>query len=327
MSKKLCLIIPTKDRPKAIEAYLASQAEIAGKLHVDIIIQDSSTEAETQRIVQAWQKKSTGCIKYVRYEEKSEANAIDDKVKAICCKTAREYDYLSFSSDGTIIQLDRLLARAGRHMEQNAELIVNGAVDIEHQDDFIVDTPECLLEKCMWRMLSLSSTIVSSELMRACLEYDRTHMQVIQDLWIPTVYFRVFEMRKRIRSIYLYVPEAIVINPHLQVSFWQTQGLALWQWGERWCEVIDSLPSKYDAVKDTALRSHDRYCHVFSPLNMIRMRAYGNLSMEDIRRHLGYIPRVTNTPIWVFWLTAVLIRPRFARTLKIIRRRVKEKDK
>ena len=41
--KTMCLIIPTKGRPDAINAYLASQAYIAGQLGIDILIQAKLT--------------------------------------------------------------------------------------------------------------------------------------------------------------------------------------------------------------------------------------------------------------------------------------------
>lgn len=201
--------------------------------------------------------------------------------------------------------------------------MVNGDVRLELQNELIVDTPECLLRKCVWRMLSLGSTIVSSRLMRECLDYDRAHEKEIQDLWIPMVYFRTLASRKQMKAVYLYIPDAIEINPYIQESFWRKQGLALWQWGERWCKVIDSLPTVYDAVKRETLLSHDRYRHVFSPLSIVGLRAYGNFSLKDIKQYKMYIPMVTDTPVWFFYLAAVLIRPWFAMKLKEIYKRAR----
>ena len=59
--KTMCLIIPTKGRPDAINAYLASQAYIAGQLGIDILIQDSSESDETRKIVEKW--KNSICAK------------------------------------------------------------------------------------------------------------------------------------------------------------------------------------------------------------------------------------------------------------------------
>lgn len=317
--KKLCLMIPTKDRPDAIEAYLESQARIAGELGVDIVIQDSSTTSATREIVATWQNKQVCEIRYLYYGE-CHVKTIDEKVKAMCRIAMDEYVYLCFSSDGIILHVERIYARAKRYMDEGAALIVNGQTPLGELEDILIQNSRELLRRCVWRMLSLSSTIVSSALMRRALEYDAQHETDIQDLWLPMVYFRLLNPEEAIQAVYLYMPDALEQNPYIRVSFWRVQGLALWQWGERWCTVIDSLPPAYDDVKDEALRSHDGYVHLFSKKSIIFLREHNNFSLSDIRKYRQYIPRVTNTPIWYFYWAAIFIHPGIVRIYKKLRR-------
>ena len=79
----MCLIIPTKGRPDAINAYLASQAYIAGQLGIDILIQDSSESDETRKIVEKWKKQHLCKIDYFYYVEPQKINSIDEKIQEI----------------------------------------------------------------------------------------------------------------------------------------------------------------------------------------------------------------------------------------------------
>lgn len=314
--KTMCLIIPTKDRPDAIDAYLAMQANVAGKLGIDILIQDSSESNKTQKIVEKWQRRQVCEINYFYYEEPKESQSIDNKVREISRIAAHKYEYLCFSSDGTILCLDRIWKYVQPQIAQQIDLIIQGTHRLDKKSVIYFSDSIQLLEKCVWRMVSLNSTIVSSRFMRACLAYDEECGDQPQDFWLPMIYFRFLAGRSDTSAVYLYMPDAIDVNPYISESFWRVQGKALWQWGERWCVVIDSLPSEYDSVKASVLLSHDAQCHVFSPRSIIGLRAYGNFSLEDIGKYKQYISRVTRTPILFFWMAAIFIRPGFAKILK-----------
>lgn len=316
--KTMCLIIPTKDRPDAINAYLASQAYIAGQLDIDILIQDSSESDKTRRIVEEWQRQHLCKIDYFYYTESQKCNSsIDEKIQEISQIASKKYTYLCFSSDGTILQMKRVWSYVESYFHQGFDLIIQGTERLDGQNEVYFNEGATLLQKCIWRMVALNSTIVSSKFMLACLAFNIQKGDP-QDLWIPMIYFRVIAARSDVRSVYLYMPGAVKVNPFISESFWRVQGLALWQWGERWCIVIDSLPSQYNGVKASALLSHDAHCHIFSPISIIGLRAYNNFSLADIKRYKHYINRVTRTPVWFFILVAMLIHPTFAKILKRI---------
>ena len=159
--------------------------------------------------------------------------------------------------------------------------------------------------------------------MARCLQYSKINGDEPDDLWLPMVYFRVLASEPEMRGVYLHIRDGMRVNPYISESFWRVQGLVLWQWGERWCAVIDSLPARYNAVKPEVLLSHDRYCGVFSPLSIIGLRAYGNFNLSDIAKYERYIPRVTKTPVWFFKLAAVLVRPGMAGMLKTLYKKMK----
>lgn len=314
--KTMCLIIPTKGRPDAINAYLASQAYIAGQLGIDILIQDSSESDETRKIVEKWKKQHLCKIDYFYYVEPLKINSIDEKIQEISQIASKKYAYLCFSSDGTILQMNRVWTYVESYVYQGIDLIIQGTERLDGQNEVYFNEGVTLLQKCIWRMVALNSTIVSSKFMLACLAYSKKKEDDPTDLWIPMVYFRVIAGRSDVRSVYLYMPDVVKVNPFISESFWRVQGLALWQWGERWCVVIDSLPFQYNGVKASALLSHDAHCHIFSPISVIGLRAYNNFSLADIKRYKHYINRVTRTPVWFFILVAILIHPAVAKVLK-----------
>ena len=297
---RYAFVIPTKDRPKCIEYYLENQGQALARAGFVIIICDSSADNETKDIVARFKTNGLNII-YDFYDEKDNANSIDEKGFAICKKYCGQYDYIWLCSDGTVIDVERVFPTIKQDFANGKDLVILSDMDVTHCSNREFFDAVTLCQELCWRMLLLGSTIVSRTLLQETVERYPYRQEDSGTIWLPAAYFKVLSVRP-FSAAYHSINGIFCNNPFKKGSFWYLSGNAFWQWGKMWCDTIDSLPECFDQIKDDVLLSHDRHMRVFSIWNLQRLRSSGNLTFRKMMRYRKYLKRVTDTPLIFFAL-------------------------
>lgn len=247
--------------------------------------------------------------------------AIDRKVFSACQKYASSYNYVWFSSDGTLINIGMLFDILKFYLGNANDLII---FDNNNYMGFsFKEYTDCtqLFHDCCWRMTSLSAVIVSGKLLQRAMRIFPVTAKDNYGLWLPMAYFRAI-VSESFHAVYFVKENSWRANPMRNDSFWKLSGNTLWQWGEIWYRVIDALPSVFDQEKGYVLQSHDRYTRIFSIRNLISLKATGNLSFSKIRTYSNFLPKVTNTNLFWFYLIGLFVNRHFAAQCKILYRKL-----
>lgn len=308
---KFALIIPTHNRVECIEQYIFEKAEILKDIGVDIIIYDSSDNSDTYNLVLRYIKKFDN-IRYEKYIGILEKNAIDKKVYTACKLFSKDYEYIMFSSDGIIVNLELIFEKLKFHMAKNTDMIIynNGKESIDYYSDSIE-----LFKLCAWRMTSLSSIIFSTVFLNKVIETFNLEHPDFFGLWLSTSCFYYIAYND-FKAVCISEYNLWNANKMRKESFWIESGDVLCQWGKVWYEVVTHLPSKYDCVKSEVLISHDRKTKIFSIRGLLRMKMSGNLTYRKVKEYSKYINFVTCTPKIMFYVLSILP---ISMLLKIIR--------
>lgn len=308
---KFALIIPTHNRVECVEQYIYEKAEILNDIGVDIIIYDSSDNSDTYYSTLKYIEKFDN-IRYERYIGILEKNAIDKKVYTACKLFSKDYEYIMFSSDGIIVNLELIFEKLKFHMDKNTDMIIynNGKESIEYYYDSIE-----LFKLCAWRMTSLSSIIFSTLFLNKVIEKFNLEHPDFFGLWLSTSCF-YYIAYNNFKAVFISDYNVWKVNKMRRESFWIESGNVLCQWGKVWYEVVNNLPSKYDCAKQQVLISHDENTKIFSIRGLLRMKMSGNLTYRKVKEYSKYINFVTCTPKIIFYILSILP---ISTLLKIIR--------
>lgn len=301
MKNDFVLIIPTKDRPKCVETYLKEKISILYDLNIDILVVDSSTNLETNHVVNCFSELYDNII-YDKYIEDQEVSSIDDKVFEISQKYIHSYKYILFSSDRVIVNIEKIYNDIIFLFQNNIDFIVydNGKRDLKYYND-----GRDLLKEWGWRTTSLSSIVFSSVFLEDAMSYFSPRHEKFRGLWLMSTVFYLIS-KKKFNSIVLCEKKIWIQNMNGEESFWITSENVLFQWGKNWCDVIDTYPKYYDYIKDEVILSHSKKTKLFSITGLLRMKITNNLKLEYVTKYSKYIKRVTKTNIFIFYLLSVL---------------------
>ena len=80
--------------------------------------------------------------------------------------------------------MNRVWTYVESYVYQGIDLIIQGTERLDGQNEVYFNEGVTLLQKCIWRMVALNSTIVSSSfLMLACLAYSKKRGRTIRRIY------------------------------------------------------------------------------------------------------------------------------------------------
>lgn len=301
--KTLAIVIPTYNRLECVKYYLDTQLESFQCCGIDVIIYDSSENSDIRNYVLGLCESGFQNLIYRHYSGQNNMRAIDEKVFSACCEICLDYEYIWFSSDGTVFQIENLWPSIHRHIKYGYDLIVLNHVNASNKEDKYYIDSKALLHDCGWILTMLGTGVVSTKVIKATIDHFPISIKENFWLWYPLAYFYMFAGRP-IKAVWLGCQNVYLENPFRTDAFWKANGDALWQWGKVWVEAIDDLPPFYNDVKDDVIRSWDIHAHLFSIKGLLGMRAQGQISFSDVIQYKKYIGRITDTnPIWFYIIT------------------------
>lgn len=307
---KLAIIIPTANRPQAIQSYLEAKSEEYSKFGIDLIIFDSSDDDQTKRIAKRYEKMDSSTVIYRRYTGEFDGVSIDKKVIAAYQMFVDQYDYLWACRDGHLINIWNVGFSLEKLMENAPDAIIvydHVQNDKGFQNGQRYTDPVKILKHHCCHMAILGATVFSSQFIRQVIEAVPVDLQKNYGLWQPMAMFEYWA--DHAPKVYLYVGSIFSINKFATPSsFWNKKGKALWQWGQRWYEMVTNLPVCYDPVKQDIMHIGMADFTPFQPRQLIIMRANGSLNLKLYSRYKRYLDCVSTIAPWKFQMISFVPR-------------------
>ncbi len=161
---------------------------------------------------------------------------------------------------------------------------------------------------CCQHMTILGTVIVSSKFIRRVIDAIPVDKEKNLGMWQPVAIFDYIADKPF--TAHLLIGDIFWDNAYATAtSFWNKNGKALWQWGQRWYEMITALPSVYEDAKEEVLRVEFFDFHPFRRKELIIMRMSDSLSFNKVRKYEQFLKFTSTVPLAEIY--AVSIVPKF----------------
>lgn len=281
----LSICIPTYNRPNCIKDLLKEILPIVQVYKVLIYISDNSDNSETQEVVESFNSE------FIKYNRNTH-NLVNRNFLKVIQLPISKYRWLL--SDSNYFQED-LLKTILEKCEQNTfdYIFLNSGRVNEIVNNTVYEDPNQLLSDLGWHLTHISSIIYSERILINTSYIDR---------YLDTNYIHhalVFEPFADSRKKAIWINEPIYYAIGIvKKNTWLNMAFEVW--AKSWPEYVLSLPPAYDlSTKLSCIRDHDKYTHLFSPINLIRRKKDGLLIREDYKKNKEFVQLITKTPKWV----------------------------
>lgn len=302
-------IIPTYNRPKAVKFLLEYAAPLYRRLGIDLIIYDSSSNNETFDVVKKIQSTGYYNVMYHRYTGEFDGFSLDHKLIQAYDDYAEEYDYIWLCRDGLIPVVDEILEKVRYYKKKGIDCIIvdtKSRVNGLEMEQYYIDKSDCanfLLDQ-VTRLQTLGMLIFSGKFARRLLDTvpldDTTY-----SLWQMAAPFHAFANGDC--KVVFCTKNVFALNEYASTThFWSKASKMMEQWAYRWNLVISNMPQEYEMVKEKCMMVYTVDFHPFTARNILEMRGYGGLNQGMVSKYKEYLPKVTMTPVWYFYVVAIL---------------------
>lgn len=301
----LVVVIPTANRPVAIDLLLYHAVRDLLRFGVDIVIYDSSDDEKTHAVTVNYQIDGYDNVYYRRYTGEFDGLSIDRKVITAYSEYL-DRDYIWQCRDGlvpTVSQFyDELIALA----EKETEVIAvdwsdrnNGRHCIKSYDDRV----EFFLENA-GRMNTLGCSIFKGSFMKKLL-CDRPLDESNYGFWVPIA--ALHQMAAEPVSSGLIISNVFTYNPGGSSSSCWVRGM-LKTWGENWYRTVSRLPAVYDQAKPSVLKVHTSDFRPFTLKSMLTLRSLNGFSLSTYREYRDILSHISVNSPFKFYFAALIPR-------------------
>lgn len=307
----LVVVIPTANRPIAVNMLLYQAVRDLLCYGVDIVIYDSSDDERTHAVTANFQIEGYDNVYYRRYTGELDGLSIDKKV--ICALQEHlDYDYIWLCGDGLIPTISKFYNDLISLTEREIELIaVDGS--FRNYNRHCVKTYESCADffvENTGRMNRLGGSIFKSSFMARLLK-DQPLNESNYGFWIPMAGLR--QMAKETVLTGQIISDVFEDNPDGAASSDWFKGL-LKTWGENWYRAVSELPAVYDSEKPSVLKAHTPDFQPFALKSMLKLRALGGFNLSIYQKYRDILSHVSVNPPPKFYFAA-LVPKSFAKLL------------
>lgn len=303
--KKLCVVIPTANRPASIFDWLNRRSREFSNLGVDLIIFDSSSNDETKKVVSNYTDFEGSTVRYVRYDGVYDGVSLDHKVIEAYSRFGKEYEYVWPIRDGHIINIWNIQDQLYRIIEKRPDTIVvydrKQNIDELQEENWYTDDTDLqeMLRLHLRHMTILGCNILSADFIENLIQEEPLDSKKNYSLWQPFALFHYWSRHtpRMAVSVGDYFSINVFTTPS---SHWNKGGHGVWQWAKRWYELVNELPEVYGRAKDDVMKIGMADFAPFDSLQLVVLRGNKGISLPIYRENKKYFQAVSYTPGWKF---------------------------
>lgn len=305
--KRLCIIIPTRNHADYIRYYIERTGEALSRYDVDLIIGDSSDDDKIRDIVENSGNRN---IIYKYYSDKICRDG-EQKVFLMFSELALEYEYLWLCGDGYVPSLDSIFPDLLKLMETGYDLVSMMTPNRSHLPGRYCSTEytDCreLFHDLYWHLTLWGTCFFKNSIAEYFVKNNCEIGGRKSSFIVLSTIFRYFAENECLA--YNYVGEVYTENIYKSKSTWRRKDYLLVIWARVWCESIDDLPACYDSEKEYVKKSVDDNMNYFFLPHLLNWKCEGDLSLKSVRENREYIPKVTDRPLFTFYIAALFPSP------------------
>lgn len=307
----LVIVIPTANRPTAINTLLYHAAQDLLSFGVDIVIYDSSNDERTHAAAMNFQIEGYSNVYYRRYTGEFDGISIDKKVMS-ALQEHLDYDYIWLCGDGLVPTISQFYYDLISLTERGMEFI---AVDWSYRNDnrHCVKTYDNCVDffvENTGRMNRLGGAIFKSSFMERLLK-DQPLNESNYGFWIPMA--GLHQMAKEPVLTGQIISNVFEYNPSGAASSYWFEGM-LKNWGENWYRTVSGLPAVYDSGKPSVLKVHTPDFQPFALKSMLKLRSLGGFDLSIYHKYRDLLSHISMNPLSKFYFAA-LVPKSFAKFL------------
>ena len=291
---KIAFCIPTYKRPDMIAEFMEQYMFGYKERGIDVYIYDSSSDNETELVVQKFQQQ-TDCLYYIRIPE--EVNAIA-KVYRIFqqFELKKEYDFIWACGDRIrypVEALDNILPQISLeydviHINSVDEEGI-GSRDYEDYNEYFID--------CAWHTTMFGALLLNCHTMLKNVCWKKYEDKYLNDDFLSCAhvcfYFNRFLELPKFHAKYFSGYYCYTTKLKKQCGWYKDTFKIL---GERWVRAIESFPACY-TDKDKVIRKFGKYVALENESAFLQKRIDGIYDEKIYARYENILPRICDVPI------------------------------
>lgn len=304
MEKKLCILIPTMNRPNCMEELLKEASSDVNKTGVDVYVYDTSNNDETKKLIEKYNEEARGHYLYYKHENYPDRTT-DLKVINAFRKLEDTYKYIWLSGDGCILKISEMLEVIKKYLDQDFDVIhFTGEDETENSEIEIYDSPEKLFAEHGPFMTYYSATILSSAFIKH-IKWEEIGKEYRNSgfLFWKGVFEGLSEGSHKMMVVHR---RHLSINPYKKGNSSYGPNKFLQFWVRDWTKVVYSLPSCYDAYKEKVALGVGERQRFYGMENLIRLRNTGNLNKQLFDEYKDEFAKVTKISLKRLHFVAVM---------------------
>lgn len=280
--KKLCILIPTRNRAEYIKEWIDTMAGALAKYDVDVHVFDSSVDNLTKKTIL---EADNDHFFYHLFQ--NEDNSPDAKVHFAYGYLKEQYEYIWLCGDGIIIELDMLFQKFPDILERGSHVIslCDSALNINQvKFDNDCNTAISFTDYARYFLHAVTlygSTILSSAFVRRLLDETNFNQWRMSYFYPQLAIVSLLDENMKI-SVYL---GNFLINSKSKQKYGNgvsNEKNFLYIWTIKWKTVIDFLPERYAEIKMDLYRANWIF---FTVKRLIRFRMDDNINLKLAKKY------------------------------------------
>lgn len=299
--KRVCILMPVYEARDRVKTNIDAILKRCEERNLDIYLCDGSTDDAIEALVKEYGSDS------LHYMDKRDNPA--QKMYDAFRMLSPLYDYIWLTSDGRIFKIDKIMEYVDRYTSMDYDIIHFRNPEPEHSSETVIreyTDANAFYVDDVWYMTCYGASIVSSELIQA-IDWEEMGKRYQGAFAYVMALYHVCADRD-IRVIHIET-DWQYDNPKRIQAGWVMSGRGPEIFGKSWYLSNMSLPEAYDKKKEEAIASLDKNTHFFSYRNLLVIRMYDNVTLAKLREYRWYLKKVTETPLWYFYLVALIPKP------------------
>lgn len=316
--KKLCIFIPTRNHPDLMNYFFQETESGLSKFDIDLFIYDTSEDNATSQEVKQLNNPN---IKYYRNDQYSDTTT-DLKIVEGFDILMDDYEYIWLCGDGYVPVLEEVIPKILKYMENSYNVIhFIPAKYIEGKKSFDMDKID-FFRYCGWYTPYFGTTIISSTL------FNNSDLKALYNKMNNSGFIFWFALHDALakleneKIIALDCESTYTNNPEKKTSSAANSGRFTKFWLDEWPRAIQNLPDCYNEYKDLTCKMVGNETFFPDMYHFMIQRITNNISFSIIKKYKKNIPKLTDAPMWKFYITA-MVPIALLKTVKAIKHKKK----